>query len=112
MQKRDATFAGPAPGRFIDQAVPKSLTALQRGIEIGDAVANVVDARPASGQKLGDGTRGIARLEELDVDGTEPQADDPGAIGGFRMPRREAEDVPVEGQGVGDARDGDADVSD
>lgn len=114
MKKSDAAAAGSAPGRLIDQAVSRSLTALQGGIEIGNAVANVMNAGTALRQKLGDRTRRIAGLEQLDVHGTEPQADDLGAVRGFRIPGggSKPEDVAVKRKRVGDAGDGDADMSD
>jgi len=112
MNKSDAAAAGSAPGRLIDQAVSRGLTALQRGTEVGNAVADVMNARTALRQKLGDWTRGVAGLEQLDVDGTEPQADDGGAVRGFRMPGSKAQDVAVKGKGFGDAGNGDADMSD
>src|SRR5207253_1222097 len=81
-------------------------------IEVGHAVAQVMNARPSLGEEPRDGAIGIARLQQLDVDVAQRQGDDSGAIGRFRLPRLEAKHVPVEGQGGVDRRDGDAHVGD
>src|SRR5947208_9385298 len=72
----------------------------------------MMDARAALGDKLRHRAVRIAGLEELDLDVAQRQGDDGGAIGRFRMPRREAEYVSVEGQGGVDRRDGDAHMGD
>src|SRR5688500_13893308 len=97
MQERDTPSAGPEPRLLIDQAISRGLTAVERDVEIGDAVADVMDARPTLRQELGHGTCGIAGLEQLDVHRTETQTDDPGAIGGLRPSRGESQYVAVEG---------------
>src|SRR6266404_3778138 len=110
MQKSDAPSAGPAPGRLVDQVVSRRAAALERGLQVRDAVADVMNARPAFCKEFRHGTRGIARLEQLDVDAAEVEADDRGAISGFGPSRRESQDVAIKGERIGDARDGDADV--
>src|SRR5882672_1433558 len=103
MQERDAPSAGSTPGLLIDQLIACRAAACQRGVEVGDAVADVVDAGPAFRKKLRHGTLGIARLEQLDVDVAEMQADDRGAIGGFGPSRSESQDVAVKGECLCDA---------
>src|SRR5437667_5053987 len=112
MEKCDAPSACSEPGRLVDQLVAGGAAALQGGVEIGDAVTDVMDARPALRQEFGDGAGGIPRFEQLDVDRAEVQADDRGAISGFRASGRESQNVAIEGKDLGDARDRDADVSD
>src|SRR5882762_8308258 len=112
MEKRDAPAAGPAPRRRIDQLIAGCPATRQGGVQIGHAVADVVDAGPAFRKELRHGTRGIARLEQLDVDAAKVEADDRGAISGFWSSWSKAQDVAIKGQGLGNARDCDADVSD
>ena len=110
MQKGNAAAAGAAARRFIDEAVAGGAGAGQRGIQIGDAVADVVDPRAALGQEPGDRAVRIARLEQLDVDVAEREAHDRRAVGRLRVARVETQHVAIEWQGVGNARDRDADV--
>src|SRR4029077_9556416 len=111
VQESDSPSAGPAPGRLIDQFVARRATARERGLQVRDAVADVMDARPAFCKEFRHGTVGVVRLEELDVDAAEMKADDRGAIDDLARSGRESQDVSIEGQRLGDARDGDADVS-
>src|SRR6267378_7258599 len=111
MQESDAPPAGPAPGLLIDQLIAGRPAPRQGGLQIGHAVADVVDAGPAFRKELRHGTLGIARLEQLDVDVAEMQADDRGAIGGFGPSRSESQDVSIKGECLCDAGDCDADVS-
>src|SRR2546426_900851 len=111
MDERDAPSAGPAPGRFIDQVIARRPAALQRGVEIGDAVGDVMDARTALRKELRHGTGGIAGLEQLDVDTAEIQADDRGAVEGFGPSGRESQDLAIEAKRLCEARDRDTDVS-
>src|SRR5207247_11146896 len=112
MQERDAAAIGAAAGLLVDQTVAGRPAALERPVEIGHAVADVMDARSASSEELRHGALGVARLEQLDLNVAQREADDRSAIGGFGLPWLQAEDVPVKTQGVGDARHGDADVRD
>src|SRR5688572_21023961 len=112
MQEGNPPATGAAPGRFIDQPIAGRASPRQRRLEIGDPVADVVDAGPAFRKELRHGARGIARLEQLDVDGTEMQADDGRAVGRLGVARGKTQDVTIEGERVVDAGDGDADMSD
>jgi len=71
-----------------------------------------VDPRPPFREEFRDRPRGIAWLEQLDVDVAERQAHDRGPVGGLGGPRREAEDVAIERQGLGDAGHRDTHVGD
>src|SRR5437870_8618332 len=51
-------------------------------------------------------------FEQLDLNVAQREADDRSAVGRLGSPRREAEDVTIEGQGGRDAGHGDADVGD
>src|SRR6266566_8773293 len=86
MQKSDSPSAGPASGRLIHELVAGRATARQCGVEIRHAVADVMDARSPFCKEFGHGTGGIVGFEQLDVDVTEVQADDLGAVDGFGPP--------------------------
>src|SRR2546426_7398481 len=114
MQKSDSPSAGPAPGRLIHELVAGRATARQCGVEIRHAVADVMDAWSAFCKEFRHGTGRVVGFEQLDVDVTEVQADDLGAIDDFgpRSPGTggEAQDVAIKAQCLGDARHGDADM--
>src|SRR5437879_5036131 len=81
MQKRDASPAGAAARRRVDEAVSRRATASERAVEIGDSVADVMDPRPAPGEESRDGAVRVERLEQLHAHIAQGQADDRGAIG-------------------------------
>src|SRR5882672_10675797 len=112
MQERDAPAAGPAPRRLIDQLVARSAAALEGGVEIGHAVADVMDAGAAFRKELRHGTGRIGRLEQLDVHVAEAQADNLGTVRSFGRSGSKIEDVAVEGQRLADAGHCDADMRD
>src|SRR5436309_13918509 len=112
MQERDAPAAGPAPRRLIDQLVAGSAAAFESGIEIGDAVADVMDARAAFRKELCDGAGRIGGLEELDVHLLDPQGDNLGTVRRFGLPGSKTEDVGVEGPRLAPTRYADDQMSD
>lgn len=110
MDERDAATGSTAPRRGVDQLIARGATAFQRGVKIGDAIADMMNPWAAPGEEFGDGGIGIARLEQLDVDVPEPQGNDGGAVRHFRRLGRHAQHVAIERQGIGDAGYRDADV--
>lgn len=112
MQEGDAAAADAAPGRFVHEAVTGGAGTDERGIEIGDAVADVMDPGTAFGEEAGNWPVRVARLEQLDVDVAECEAHDRRAVGRLRSTRVETQHVAIEWKGVGNAGDRNADVSD
>src|SRR5437773_802481 len=112
VQEGDAAASGAPSRHVVDQTVPRRPTALERAVEVRYAVTHVMNAGPALGEKLRYRARGVARLEELDLNVAQRHADDRRAVGRLGAPRLEPEDVPVESQGGVDGRNGDADVGD
>ena len=110
MQEGDAAASGATAWDVVHEAIPGGAAPFQRAVEIGYAVADVMDTGAAAREKLRNRTAGLAWLEQLDVHVAEPQTHDGGAVGGFRGTGLETQYVTIEGQGVGDARDGDTDV--
>jgi hypothetical protein len=59
VEEGNAAAAGTGTGYLIHQAIAGRSTRSQRGFEIGDAIADVMDARSALGQESGNGTRRV-----------------------------------------------------
>src|SRR6266704_5690640 len=96
MHEGDAP-AVDAPARdLVDQTIAGRPAPLERSIEVRDAVADVMDPRPARGEKLRDRAGGVAGLEQLDLDVAERQPDDRRPVCGCGALRLETEDVAVE----------------
>src|SRR5213083_2814155 len=112
MHERDAPAAGAAPRHLVDETIPRRPAALKRPVQIRHAVADMMDAGPALGEKLRHRAVRIAGLEELDLEVAQRQADDRRTVGRFGAPRLEAEDVAIKAESGADGRYGDADVGD
>src|SRR6185437_645093 len=112
MHERDAPAAGAAPRHLVDETIASRPAALERTVQIRHAVADMMDAGPAFGEKLRHRSVRIARLEELDVDVAQRQGDDRRAVGRLVASRLDAEDVPIKAEGGVDGRHGDTDVGD
>lgn len=112
MQERDATSMGPDSGRLVDQAVPGGAAPEQGGIEVGHFVADVMDARSALRQEFGDRAVGCRGLEEFYFGSAKGQGNNRGTVRRFGGAGLESENVAVEGKGVSQVVDGDADVGD
>src|SRR5947208_2326845 len=82
--------------------------ALERAVEIRYAVTHVMDAWPALREELRHRAGRVARLEELDVDVAQRQADDGRAVGALGMPGLEPEHVAIEREGGVDGRNSNA----
>src|SRR5437867_12513303 len=112
MHERDAPTAGAAPWHLVDETVSRRPAALERPVQIRHAVADMMDARPALGEKLRHRAVRIAGLEQLDLDVAQGQGDDRRAVGRLGAPRLEAEDGSVGAEGGVDGWNGEADVGD
>ena len=64
MQEGDATATRAASRRRIHELIAGGAAALERPIKVGHAIADVMNARPASRQEHGDRAVRIARLEQ------------------------------------------------
>jgi len=112
MHERDASAAGPAPRHVVDETIPSRPAALEGAVQIRHAVADMMDAGPALGEKLRHRAVRIAGLEELDLDVAQRQTDDGCTVGRLGVPRLEAKDVAIKAEGGVDGRYGDTDVGD
>src|SRR5690349_13481332 len=57
MHEGDAPAAGARARPLIDEAKPRRATARERGVEVGHAIAEMMNAGPAGGEELGHGAR-------------------------------------------------------
>jgi len=112
VKKGDTPAPGAGPGKLVDQPKAKGAAALQRLVKVGDAEAEVMDARTASGEKSADRAVGSERLEKLDVDVAERERQDGGAVGLLGRLGRRPEYVAIKRERLGEVADGDADVGD
>src|SRR6266550_1781034 len=106
MEEGDAAAVGTDPRHIVDETKARRPAALRH------AVADMMNARPAPGEKLRDRAARIAGLEQLDLDVAQAYGDDRRTVDGLGSSRLEAENVPVKAEGGVDGRNGDADVGD
>lgn len=112
MDKGDAASPSTGARDLIDQLVPGLPTGGEGGVEVRDAVTDVMDPRSATGKESSDGRIGDHRFEQLDLGATEIEVDDSGTIDEFRPAGLDSQDIAVEcerGLNVGDR---DAEVGD
>jgi thioredoxin len=108
VDERDTTSPRSNTRDVVDEPVPGGTARSERGVQVPDAVADVVDPGPATGEKPAD--RGVRSLwgQELDIRLSEREADDDCAVDRFRRMRREAQHITVEGDGRREIIDGHA----
>jgi hypothetical protein len=112
VEECDAVATGPDSRALVDQAESGQATGIQSGVEVRDPVTDVVDAGSPLGEKLGDGTLGVPRLEQFDLDLAERQRNDLRAVRHFTTARSQTQDLRVERQGGIEVLDRDAHVGD
>lgn len=110
MEKGDAPPAGAPARGFINRAAAGLPAGSQRRVEVGDPVAEVVDAGAVALEIFSDRALRIVRGEQLDHGVAERDGNDPGAIGILERAGRRAEDPAVERQRFLEVGDGDPDV--
>jgi hypothetical protein len=110
MEKSHTPTVSALSRLFVHQPVTEVPATGQRLVEIGDAIADVVDTGPTTGEKPGDRRVGFDGLEELDVCAPEREAHDRSSVGGLSGPGLEAKDVAIEHSSLGHAGDGHSDV--
>src|SRR5438552_17847792 len=105
MEEGDAAAAGTDPRHIVDETKARRPAALQRAVQIRHAVADMMNARPAPGEKLRDRAARIAGLEQLDPDVAQGYGDDRRTADGPASPRPEAENVAGKADAGGERRD-------
>jgi hypothetical protein len=112
MDKRDAFSVGADTRGLVDQANAGGSTALERGVEIVDGKAYVVNPLTALGEEFRDGRFGVIGLEQLDQGCSSRQSDDSGAVGVGEGHVWQIQDVSIEGHARVEALHSDTDVRD
>ena len=96
MEKCDAVAAGAGPGLVVHQAVAGPSAGGERDLEVGNPVADVVDAGTAALEEPGNRTAGFGVGQELDAALAEWQGDDGRPVGLLGRFGREAENISIE----------------
>ena len=112
MDERDATSPGSLPRYCVYKLVTGRPTSFQRGIEIGHAIADVVNSGSAPCKESGDRAIGATRGEQLDFAVAEWERYDVRTVGHFGRMRLEPENFDIERGRRGQIRDGDTDMGD
>lgn len=112
MNEGDPVATSSRPGNLIDQSISGSRCRSEGLVQIGDPVADMVNAGAPPGEESGDGAVGSLGFEQLHVRLAEGKRDDASSVGPLRMSWSEAENVAIEGQRSLDTFDGYADMSD
>lgn len=110
MHERDAAATGAGARGVVDEAVPSRSARRERGVEIGHAIAEVMNPGAAAGQELCDRSVRFLRCQQFDVDVAEREGNNRRAVSRFGGRGRDPEDVPVERERFVQIADGDADV--
>jgi thioredoxin 1 len=98
MHKRNPAPGGSLSRDLVHQAIAGRAAGLERSIEVGNPVTDMMDAGPPPGEKFADRALRAERRKQLDLRVSEGERHDGGAIGDFRRTRLDSEDVTVEGE--------------
>ena len=82
MEEGHAVSTGPRTDSRWKRFEPRVLGPHKRGLEVGNAQADVMDARPSFLEVPGDRRIGISRLEKLDASGALAEERDADLFGG------------------------------
>jgi thioredoxin 1 len=93
----------PAPastnsGHIVYQPVSGRSARFERGIQIGNPVADMMDSGSSAGQELGDGAVRVVRFEKLYLSVAEGKRRDGGAIGRFECVGVETQHLTIKGE--------------
>jgi hypothetical protein len=85
-------------GNLVDETIAGIPAGLNGSVQIGDAIADMMNAGTALRQKLAHRTVRLDRSQQLDFRFTERERQNGGAVSHFRWMRFDPEHIPVEGQ--------------
>ena len=112
MQKRDPLAFGADTRALVDESDPCVSASVERGVEVIDGEAHVVNSGSALRHVARDGRVGRGRLEELDERLACGESRDAGAVGVIELDGRETEHVAVEWHELVEGTHGDSNVRD
>jgi len=98
MQKRNPASGGSLSRGLVHQAIPGRAAGLERSIEVGNPVTDMVDAGSPLGEKLANRALRAQRRKQLDLGISEGERHDVCSIGDLRRMRLDSKDVAVEGE--------------
>jgi hypothetical protein len=105
-----STF-GAYPRRFVNEAVACGPAGHKRGIQIGHAIADVMNAGTSLGKEFPNRTFGLERGQQLDLRIAERESQNPSPIYLFGWMRFQAEDIAVERQRGSEIGNGNSNMS-
>ena len=110
VDKSDAPPADAGPGHVVDQAVASPAAGVEGAVEVGNSIADVMDAGAAVLEKSGNRAVGVLGGEEFNLALAKLQGNDIRAVGDLGRMWRQAEHVTVKGKSRLDVRHGDPHV--
>lgn len=111
MHEGNAPIAGAETRNLVHEPIAGLPAGGERGVKIGHAIADMVDAWAATREKFRDGALGLQRGEELHLRFAERQRDNACSIGGFGRMRLQAEHVTIKPERCVEIGHGDSDMS-
>jgi hypothetical protein len=112
VDERDSLALGTNAGGLVDQPNPNGPAAGEYAVEVIDSKTDVMESWTALLEEPGDRPVGSARLEQFNQGVTGRYRGDGGSVGVIERHFRETEHVTVERERVGEAANGNADMSD
>jgi hypothetical protein len=112
MEKGNPASRRSGARNLVYQVIAGRATGLQRGIQVGDPVADMVDTGTAPGQESSNGSVGVLGSKELYLGLAERKAQNGGPIGHFGGTRRHPENDSVERGRRFEVGNGDPDMGD
>lgn len=111
MHKRNSPSAGSRPRNLVYQAVAGFPAGSDSGIQIGNSVADMMDAGAASSQELAHRAFLFHGSQQLDLGVTKRECQDGGPINHLGWMRLDSENIPVKGKGGFQIRNSNTDMS-
>jgi len=112
VDERDSLALGTNAGGLVDQPNPNGPAAGEYAVEVIDSKTDVMEPWTALLEESGDRPVGSAGLEQFHQGVTGRDRGDGGSVGVIEGHFRETEHVTVERERVGEAANGNADMSD
>ena len=112
MHEGDPVARRPGTWHLVYQTVSGCPARFECRVEIGNPVADVVDARASPGEEFPNGTVRMERREQLNLGIPQWKRHNGGAIDCFGRMRHDAKDVPIKSECRFQVGDGDSDMRD
>ncbi len=110
MQERDQFSLRSDPRLIVDHRYSGGSAAVERGFEIVDLEADVMDRGTAARHELPNWRIVVNSFEQLDERPASIQAADPRSVHRGKLSGLHSEDIPVKGKRIGDRADRNANV--